>query len=139
MTPVSEDLARLRQEFNRALDSGALYSDHTAGMPDTSLYLSWLETLVLDLRRHRDDLLQTNNIELGKRRAAEAREQKLHMAAEAALVVVVRFAPEDFPEPPHEGSCGPESGCDANCMTAAWMAGHNAIVERLEQALKEYD
>lgn len=173
-------------------------------------YLGWLESLVLDLRRHRDDLLQANNIELEKRRMAEARqpkpvlndsepvwssvirdmeirdqagrrkygvplqahngrdakldlyqelldavvyckqdlieeetrrlrEQKLLTAAKDLLMMIGKFAPEDFPEPPHEGSCGPESGCDANCTTAAGMMGHNRVIEHLEQALKEYE
>lgn len=203
-------LSTLRLEFNEAISSGILSDDHIAGVPDTGHYLSWLESLVLDLRRHRDDLLQANNIELEKRRIAEARqpkpvptggrpvwesvvedmnirdqagcfkygtplqahngrdakldlyqelldavvyckqdmieeeirrlrEQKLRVAAEALLVVIGKFAPEDFPERSHEGGCGPESGCDASCMTAAGMMGHNRVVEHLEQALKEYE
>jgi hypothetical protein len=180
------------------------------GVNSTDDYLSWLESQVLDLRRYRDDLLQANNIELEKRRMAEARqpkpvpndgrpvwelveedmrirdqagrfkygvplqahngrdakldlyqelldavvyckqdlieeetrrtrERRLWMAAKALLAVVGKYAPEEFPKPSHEGSCGPESGCDANCMTAAGMMGHNMVVERLERVIKEYD
>lgn len=43
------------------------------------------------------------------------------------------YTPENFPELPHKGSCGPESGCDYTCMEAANMADYNAVLRRVDE------
>ena len=42
-----------------------------AGVNETGMYCAWLENEVLHLRRHRDELITANNIELDLRRAAQ--------------------------------------------------------------------
>lgn len=47
------------------------------------------------------------------------------------------FREQDFPCATHEGSCGPESGCDGNCMDRAHMFNHNRLVGLIDEALGE--
>ena len=41
----------------------------------------------------------------------------------------------DYPEMPHVGACGPEAGCDGNCMEVSYMAEHDAAIREARAAL----
>lgn len=41
----------------------------------------------------------------------------------------------EFQEPPHKGSCGPESCCDGICQDNAWAAEKNAAIAKFDSVL----
>ena len=60
----------------------------------------------------------------------------VHLLRDLRRVVPVLFPADQFPLPSHEGNCGPESGCDANCMLIASMAEYNHVLYRVDKFLK---
>lgn len=64
---------------------------------------------------------------------------RLHRSAKSllkALKHILVIAEHGFPKKSHEGSCSPESGCDASCMEAAmcslFIRDVHSLIEKVE-------
>jgi hypothetical protein len=104
-------------------------------LPDLIHYIRHQDAEIQRITRERDDWRDANttNIEIQKKFQRE-RDHALEQIErlKALLRALFPMAMDGFPKRSHEGACGPEAGCDADCMD---VASCSELLREVRQAL----